>query len=379
MESILKMLTKDQKDYLNEIYFNPKNVAAFSGLEKLWKAVRPSGNVTKKQLKLWLREQDTYTAFFPLKKKFKRPKTISPRTNFIWGSDVAYMLAFKEENDNHPFFVVFIDIFSRYAYAEPLKNLQARTMLSAMQEVFEDVQPNLLYTDAGSEYVNRAVRQYLKIKNIKHYISRNEKKVAHAERLIKQIKRKLFQYMSEKNTHRWIDVLPDVINAYNNSFHRAIKMTPKQARAKKKNYKVWTNQYFNHPLKTLEDDDVKRPRTKKKPYKFEIGERVKISALQRPFSREYDEKFSTETFTVTDRRMQEGIQSYNIKDEMNEPIIGWFYPQELLNVVVPNDKKYKIEKVLKRRTRKEKQELFVKFQGLQKKFNTWVSDFERIY
>ena len=45
-------------------------------------------------------------------------------------------------------------------------------------------------------------------------MSRNEKKVAHAERLIKQIKRKLIQYMNEKNSHRWIDVLNDVINAY---------------------------------------------------------------------------------------------------------------------------------------------------------------------
>ena len=380
------MLNNEQKHYLAGIYFDPKHSAAFSGLEKLWQAVRPSGMVTKKQLKLWLREQDTYTAFFPLKRKFVRPKTISPRANFIWGSDVAYMLAFSEENDNHPYFVVFIDIFSRYAYAQPLKNLQARTMLSIMQQLFDEhTQPNVLYTDSGSEYVNRAVRQFLKMKNIKHYVSRNEKKVAHAERLIKQIKRKLYQYMSEKNTHRWIDVLPDVMNAYNNSVHRVIKMTPRQARKKKQNFKVWTNQYFNKPLlqSTNDADDgnhatTHRPRTKKKPYKFEVGDRVKVSALQRPFSREYDEKFTTESFTVTDRRMQQGIQSYSIKDEMNEPIIGWFYPQELLHVVVPNDKKYRIEKVLKRRTRKGKQELFVKFQGLPKKFNTWVSDFENL-
>ena len=257
------MLTKEQQDFLANIYFNPKNAAAFSGLEKFWQAIRSSGVVTKKQLKLWLREQDTYTAFFPLKRKFERPKTISPRTNYIWGSDVAYMLSFSEQNDNHPYFVVFIDLFSRYAYAEPLKNLQARTMLAVMQELFEKHnQPNVLYTDSGSEYVNRSVQRYLKLKDIKHYVSRNEKKVAHAERLIKQIKRKLFQYMSEKNTHRWIDVLPDVMNAYNNSVHRVIKMTPKQARSKKLNFKVWTNQYFNAPL--VEPDDViKRPKTKK--------------------------------------------------------------------------------------------------------------------
>ena len=74
--------------------------------------------------------------------------------------------------------------------------------------------------------------------------------------------------------------------------------------------------------------------------------------------------------------MQGDIPSYSIKDEQNESITGWFYPQELLKVYVPNDKTYKIEKVLKRRKRHGKDEIFVQWRGYPKKFNSWVSEYE---
>ena len=211
-----------------------------------------------------------------------------------------------------------------------------------------------------------------------------EKKVAHAERLIKQLNRKLAQYMNHTNSNIWINVLQDIIRAYNNSYHHSIQMTPNDARKPENNFKVWNNQY-NSNLQNTNSETKKpfktrtfAPRTKKKIWKFTLGDRVKISALKKPFDREYDEKFGSETFTITDRRMQQGIQSYTIKDEQNDPIVGWFYAPELLRVILPDDKQYKIEKVLKRRKRKGKTELFVKFRGYPKKFNSWVSDVENL-
>ena len=368
------MLTKSQQKYLESIYFDPSNPAAFSGLEKVWRVIKRDAKVTKKQLKEWLRAQDSYTSYFPIRRKFKRPRTISPAVNYVWGSDVAFMLPFAEHNDGYAYFMVFVDVFSRFAYAAPLKTLRAKEVLEVMKSVFEHQKPRFLYTDSGSEYTNQLVQRYLQQENIRHYTSKSEKKVAHAERLIKQIKRKLLQYMNEKNTNNWVDVLPDVLQAYNNSYHRVIKMTPAQAQSADQ-YTVWSNQYFSKPK---QEQTPVRPKKRKTPFTFNLGDRVKLSVLKKPFEREYDEKYTTETFTITDRRMQGDIASYSIKDEQNEAISGWFYPQELLKVSVPEDKTYRIEKVLKRRRRNGKEELFVKFRGYPKKFNSWVSDVDYI-
>ena len=312
------MLDKDKRDYLKSIYFDAKNPASFSGVSKVWKLIKSDGKVSRKELEQWLLEQDTYTSYFPVNRKFRRPKTISPYVDAIWGSDVAYMLAFADSNEQYSYFCVFIDLFSLYAWASPLKTLKGLEMVKVLKELFTDAKCERLFTDSGSEYKNRWVERYLKSEDVKHYTSKNETKVAHAERLIKTIKRKLLQYMNETNTHIWHTVLQDMIYAYNHSVSRRLKMTPAQARQASQ-YTVWANRYFTKPKRKAAS--VKKPKNTTA-FNIKLGDRVKVLTLKRPFDREYDEKYTSEVFTVTDRRVKEGVPSYSIKDEQGDPITG---------------------------------------------------------
>ena len=52
------------------------------------------------------------------------------------------------------------------------------------------------------------------------------------------------KYLSEKETTRWIDILPDLTYGYNNSKHRSIKMSPEDAKSKNQ-YVLWKSQYHN--------------------------------------------------------------------------------------------------------------------------------------
>ena len=38
------------------------------------------------------------------------------------------------------------------------------------------------------------------------------------------------KYLIEKETLRWVNILPDVTYGYNNSMHRSIKMGPKDTK-----------------------------------------------------------------------------------------------------------------------------------------------------
>ena len=366
------MLTKEKRDYLRSVYFDPSRPASFGGIGKIWNNIKADGIVTRKELKDWLLEQDTYTSSRPYVRKFKRPRTVVPYVDAVWGSDVAYMLRYERHNDGYGYFVVFIDIFSRYAWAYPLKTLRGAEMVKVMENQFKDEKCEKLFTDGGSEYNNRLVKSFLKREGVYHYTSTNEKKVAHAERLIKQLKKKLIMYMDENETFKWIDVLDDFVNSYNNTYHRSIKMTPSQARQAEQ-YEVWRNQYV------IESKPKKIGKPKNKiAHRFNQGDKVKLLAEKKPFDREYDQLYTTEYFTITDRYVKDGVPMYKIKDELNDPIIGSFYEKELTKVIVPDDKAYKIEKVLRRRKRNGKQEYFVKFVGWPKKFNSWVDDISDI-
>lgn len=367
-------LSEEQNKYLKEIYFNPKNPAAFSGLEKVWNIIKKDKKVSKKQLKQWLQTQDVYTSHVPAKRKFKRPKTISSEKDLYWQADTANMVQFEKDNDGFSYFAIFIDVFSRFIWSEKLKTLRSLEMVATLKTVFQDAKCKNLYTDAGSEYTGKPVKAFFKLENVNHFIARSDTKAAMAERAIKTIKKKLFKYMDQNNTHRWIDVLPDVVSAYNNSVHRVIKMTPSQARSVEP-IDVWNNQFKSkNPQKALR---TKKP-TKQITYKFRINDNVKIQVKRSTFQREYDETFTPETFIITERFKKGPISLYKLKDYNNEPIVGTFQDQELVKVIIPEDKIYKIEKVLKKRKYKNKQQYLVKWKGWPKQFNSWVDDIEKL-
>ena len=369
-----KSLNKKQSDYLKKVYFDSKSPVSFSGLQRVWNHIKEEGVVSRSELKQWLQAQDTYTSYHPFKRKFKRPRVIVAKVDDVWGTDVAYMVPYEKSNEGYAFFVVFIDIASRYAWSYPLKTLRGLEMKSTIQRVFEIAKPLKLFSDQGSEYKNKWVQNYLKSEDVDYYYSLNEKKVAHAERLIKEIKLKLTKYMNENNTFEWVSVLDDFVNNHNNSYHRVIRMTPAQARTADP-YTLWENQYVLKPKSARKSQKPKN----KRPYKYTLGDRVKLLAEKKPFDRAYNPMFTTEVFTIIDRKIQDSVPMYSVKDELNENIVGRFYESELTPVVYnPDDKSYKIEKVLKTRTRQGRKEYYVRWKGYDSRYDSWVTDLEYI-
>ena len=58
------------------------------------------------------------------------------------------------------------------------------------------------------------------------YSIHNEGKSVVAERFIRTIKNKIYKYMTSISKNVYIDKLDDIVNEYNNTYHRTIKMKP---------------------------------------------------------------------------------------------------------------------------------------------------------
>ena len=78
-----------------------------------------------------------------------------------------------------------------------------------------------------------------------------------AERFIRTIKNKIHEYMTSISKHVYIHKLDDIVNEYNNTYHRTIKM---------KLIDVKNNTYINIG-KEVNDKDPK----------FKVGDHVRIS------------------------------------------------------------------------------------------------------
>ena len=367
--------------YLHNLYYDLRSPVSFSGFYKLYNKIKKDRlfKVTPKELKKWLSMQESYTSHHPVVRNFRRPRVLAFSLNYQWDGDTAFMVKYKDYNDGYSYFAVFIDIFSRFLYTYPLKTLSGSEMTKTFKKLIleEGIKPKKLRTDQGSEYKNKEFKRLLEQEKIDHIFTYYETKANYAERVIKTIKLKIFKYFTNKETNRWIDILSDLTNGYNNSIHRSINMSPQDAQ-KSDPYKVWVNQYanINYPKSYFSAQKIKKNVISgvhgKKKFKYNISDRVKIPYMKKTFDREYSEKWSGEIFTVTERKINQNQPMYQLKDYNNDIIEGYFYEPELQSAYLDNDIVYKIEKILKKRIRNKRKEILVKWKGWPKKFNSWI-------
>ena len=73
-----------------------------------------------------------------------------------WQADLANMQAIANENGNARYMLTVIDVFSKYAWAVPVKNKDAATITAAFNEVLAIAKPRLperLQNDKGAEFL----------------------------------------------------------------------------------------------------------------------------------------------------------------------------------------------------------------------------------
>ena len=94
------------------------------------------------------------------------------------------------------------------------------------------------------------------------------------------------------------------------------------------------------------------------------------------FDKEYTAKWSGEIFTIINRKLNQNIPMYELKDYNNEVIQGFFYEPELQLAYIGTDILYKIEEILKKRKKKKggQVEVLVKWKGWPPKFNSWIPE-----
>ena len=135
----------------------------------------------------------------------------------------------------------------------------------------------------------------------------------------------------------YFNVLDDIVNKYNNTVYRAIKMKPIDVTS---DSYVEYNENFN-----------------KKDPKFKIRDCLRISKYKNIFAKGYAPNWSEEFFVVS--KIKNTVPwTYVINDLNGEKIIGSFYKKELQKT---NQKEFTIEKD-------------IKWRGYDNSFNSWIDN-----
>ena len=245
----------------------------------------------------------------PKRKNYPRRRIIVNHIDEIFAADLVEMQKFAKLNKGYRYLLTCIDIFSKFAWVIPLKDKRGITIKNALEKIFNKRKPKFLWTDNGKEFYNKQVQNLLNENNIKLYSTNNsEIKSAVVERFNRTFKNMMYKKFTENNTI-FYNILDELVKNYNNKYHSTIKMSPIEG-SKKINEKKIKNIYNFEKTK--------------KPFKFKIGDKVRISLEKNIFEKSYETNWTEEIFVIYDIKYS-NVPYYYLKDLNNEKLQGTFY------------------------------------------------------
>ena len=289
----------------------------------------------------------------PVINKFERKKIVINHIDEIHSCDLVDMIKYSKVNRGYKYIFTNIDIFSKYAWAFPIKSKTIKDIKPCFEKIFKERKPKYIWSDQESSFFSKEMLNFFEDNNVKIYHTYSNLKAVVIERFNRSLRELMMKAFVKNNNTVWYNILPELIKKYNNRFHNTIKDKP--ININKTNEKHIKNTVYNYDI------------TNKKP-KYKINDLVRISLRRKEL---FDKatgniKWSEELFKIHSID-KSNIITYKIKDLNNEIIKGIFYEKELQKTRNTSNE-YIIEKILK--TNKNK--IYVKWRGYISSFNSWI-------
>ena len=286
--------------------------------------------------------------------KFERQKVIVNYINEIHSTDLVDMSQYSKMNKGYKYIFTNIDVFSKIAYAFPLKTKKIQDIKPCFEKIFEKNKPKYIWSDKESAFLSKEMQQFFKNNNVKIYHTNSHLKAVVVERFNRSLRELMMKEFVKNNNTVWYNILPKLIKIYNNRYHSTIKMKPIQVNKSNE--------------KHIKENIYTYNKTTKNP-KFKIGDLVRISLKRRLiFDKQSSNiKWSEELFKIHSIN-RSNVITYKIKDLNNEIIDGIFYEKELQKSKNTSEV-YIIEKII----RKNKDKYLVKWRGYSDDLNTYVN------
>ena len=237
------------QDAIDDINYNYK----FPSLNKLIKLIESKYTFPKNEIIKTIKGDINTQLMQPHRKPKATGHITSLAINELMQLDIFDMQRYKHDNKEgditYPYMLVLIDVFSRYAYVEPLQDKTQQIVLDTFKKLVNKVmakqKPNkvlktkqksysihVILSDNEGSFQSNIFEKYLDDNNI--LLTPNAKQDHRALSIIdnfaKRIKTILTKTFLVSKNKRWLDKIDNIINIYNNTPHIALEgLTPSQA------------------------------------------------------------------------------------------------------------------------------------------------------
>ena len=304
---------------LFRVYYSSDSPGFMGGINKVYKeAKRRNNKVTVRVVTEWLNRQRVYTLHKPVRHAVKRSATTGVALNSHIQIDIADLRRLKYHNSWYSNIIVSICVVSRQARCEALKSKRPQEVLPALQRMFGSYENTVwvVAADKGTEFL-ADVKKWLESVGVSVVqIEKSPHHASMAERFIRTLKLMLYRYMTYTGKKRWVDILPDVVAAYNSRVHRSIGCTPNSVT--RENEREFIERMYG----------AQKSASK---FKFRVGQRVRIKHPKTIMDKGYTQSFADKIYVIVEQIKGRTTAGYRIQTEEGRPIRGVWYTEELVN------------------------------------------------
>ena len=185
-------------------------------------------------------------------------------------------------NNKNMYALVCVDVFTKKADMEPMKDKESTTCNKAMEKIFDRLGiPETIYSDEGSEFTNNSFIQLLDKHKIEIIYATNH--APFVESFNRTMKRMMDRYMEANDIPSWTTIYRDLLDAYNNTKHSATGFAP--------------NDIKKEDIDTVRKNIKKKGRGKKYE-EIKEGDSVRLQLKEKTFRKESDPTYGTELHQV---------------------------------------------------------------------------------
>ena len=225
----------DISNTLLNLYQDPKVGIGMAIRSFYNKVVDKYLGIKRKDVEEFIRGQTSYQLTKAPTKITNKP-IITEYPNDRWQADLIDMSNIANKNYindlSQNWILTVIDNFSKYVFAIPLPNKDAKTVLNGFKKIIEEqaegTKPKTLQTDNGPEFANKILQEWAKEQNI--HLSRSATYQPTSNALIENFNNILRKMIREgfvrNNNLNWVNHLSDYLYNRNHSKHGTTKYKP---------------------------------------------------------------------------------------------------------------------------------------------------------
>lgn len=240
LSNIVKGLLPPEHDTIIKKFYVK---SGFAGAQQVYKLIKKAGHaydrktkegITKADIDKFIKKQ----SLTQINKKNRRFGSFIP-SHPLQQFQIDLIFIKDHQLNQASYGFVAVDAFSKYAWVELMKKKDIPNVVKAFKKILAKMGvPETTYSDDGSEFISKAFKDVCAQNNIELIYTPTHATMV--ERFNQTLKTKLEKFKQASGSKTIINILPKVLDSYNNDLeHTTIKMTPADA-TKKQNQNIVT-------------------------------------------------------------------------------------------------------------------------------------------